>query len=247
MRSIRERRDAAPARRVCCEATMLKPSLGLVAGIGPSAGFYYYKKLVRAFGGVRSRQSFVLAHGDVATVRAFLAADDPNGLAQYIASLIHILDNANCDLVAIAATTVHLCLPQLTTLARLPIISLLDAARSGLLSSGARRVALFGTRQTMESDLFGALRDIEVVQPEAAQITTIADIYARTVDRCGVSQDDLSALEGIAGTLFRRDAIDAVVVAGTDFSEAFHSRPPHYPFIDISDLHIAAICERVFS
>ena len=220
-------------------------SLGLVVGIGPAASIYYYRELARAFNAFSKKPSFVLAHADIGTLRGYLAAGDSIGLAEYLALFIRRLAGAGCDVAAISATTAHLCLPQLSRISPLPIVSLLDSARNGLMSLGLRRVALFGTRQTVESDLFGALRALDVVRPRPCEITKIAEIYAGAVDKFGAGEDDLAALTSIAHQLIRGDGIEAVVIAGTDFSGAFKIHPPDYPYIDVSDLHIEAICQHL--
>ncbi|HEY3676949.1 MAG TPA: aspartate/glutamate racemase family protein [Candidatus Tumulicola sp.] len=222
-------------------------SLGLIVGIGPSAGIYYYRHLVRAFNTLPEPPRFFLAHADVATLRLLVAADDRDGMADYLAAFVEGLASAGCDVAAISATTAHLCFQQLITRSTIPIVSMLPAVRKGIRDSGFRRIALFGTRQTIESDLFGSLPDVDVVRPSANEVDQIAAIYARAVDRFGATPDDLFALEAIAKNLSRREAIEAVLVAGTDFSDAFEKYRPDYPFVDVSHLHIAAILESIAS
>jgi aspartate racemase len=123
-------------------------------------------------------------------------------------------------------------------------VSLLDAARDGVLDR-MQRVAIFGTRQTIESDLFGALTGVDVVRPRPSEIARIAAIYGAAVDRFGATQDDLAELAVIANELFRREAIDAVVVAGTDLSDAFDAHPPNYQYVDVSILHLDAIYDSI--
>jgi aspartate racemase len=226
--------------------TSATKSLGLVVGLGPAAGIYYYRHLVRALNTLPVRPELILAHADVGTARS-LAAEKPADLAEYIARFLIVLAKAGCDVAAISATTPHLCLSELTSLSPIPIVSLLDAARDGVLERGMQRVAIFGTRQTIESDLFGALTGVDVVRPRPSEIAGIATIYGRAVDRFGATQDDLAELAVIANELFRREAIEAVVVAGTDLSEALDAHPPNYPHVDVSKLHLDAIYDSICS
>jgi aspartate racemase len=222
-------------------------SLGLVVGLGPAAGIYYYRHLVRAFNKLPVRPDFILAHADVGTVRSLAAEGKSADLADYIARFLAVLAKAGCEVAAISAATPHLCLSELTSLSSIPIVSLLQAARDGVLDRGMQRVAIFGTRQTIESDLFGALTGVDVVRPQASEIADIAEIYAAAVDRSGATQDDLTGLAVIANELFRRESIEAIVVAGTDLSDAFEAHPPDYPYVDVSNSHIDAIYHNVVS
>jgi aspartate racemase len=222
-------------------------SLGLVVGLGPAAGIYYYRHLVRALDKLPVRPEFILAHADVRTVRSLAAEGTSADLADYIAPFLAVLAKAGCDVAAISAATPHLCLSELTPLSPIPIVSLLEAARDGVRHRGLQRVAIFGTRQTIESDLFGALTGVDVVRPRPSEIADIAAIYAAAVDRFGATQDDLAGLAVIANELFRRETIEAVVVAGTDLSDAFEAHPPDYRYVDVSNLHIDAIYDSIAS
>ena len=219
-------------------------SLGLVVGLGPAAGIFYYRQLVRALNKLPLRPEFILAHADVGTARSLAAGSKTADLADYMLRFLVVLEKAGCEVAAISAVTPHLCLPELRSLSPIPIVSLLDAARDGVLDR-MQRVAIFGTRQTIESDLFGALTGVDVVRPRPSEIARIAAIYGAAVDRFGATQDDLAELAVIANELFRREAIDAVVVAGTDLSDAFDAHPPNYQYVDVSILHLDAIYDSI--
>jgi aspartate racemase len=95
-------------------------ALGLVIGLGPAAGIYYYRHLVRALNTLPVPPEFILAHADVATVHSLAAEDKSANLAAYIAQFLAILAKAGCDVGAISATTPHLCLSELTSLSPYP-------------------------------------------------------------------------------------------------------------------------------
>jgi aspartate racemase len=78
-------------------------------------------------------------------------------LAQYLADFAESLATAGADIGAIAAITPHMCLPDIVQRTRLLLVSLLDETAREIKARGFRRVALFETRFTTESKLFGKL------------------------------------------------------------------------------------------
>ncbi len=87
---------------------------------------------------------------------------------------------------AIPAITPLFCAKELAATSALPIVSLLDPLIEELATRKARRVAIFGTRFVIESDLFGSLNSVEIVRPAAEEVDLIHKTYvelAATVSR----------------------------------------------------------------
>jgi hypothetical protein len=80
-----------------------------------------------------------------------------------------------------------------------------------------------------------------------AKSPIFAAIYAAAVYRFGATQDDLAELAVIANELFRRETIEAVLVAGTDLSDAFDAHPPNYQYVDMSKFYVGAIYNNIVS
>jgi aspartate racemase len=136
------------------EECNLARRLGLVGGFGISAGVYYYRELAKACEALGIVLDLVLIHADINTAREYVDSKDREGLAEYLADLIGFAKGAGAEFAAIAAVTPHLCIDELRPRLSLPLVDPLQCARDAV---GSRRVALFGTRYTIESDMFGAL------------------------------------------------------------------------------------------
>ncbi len=76
-------------------------------------------------------------------------------LAAYLAEFSAALAKAGADFLVVSAVTPHICLPELTIASPLPIVSALEAINDDLRERRVHRVALFGTRYVLESNLFG--------------------------------------------------------------------------------------------
>jgi aspartate racemase len=122
---------------------------------------------------------------------------------------------------------------------------MLTEVAAAVRARGLKRVALLGTRFTIESRMFGCLDDTEVVMPQADEIERIHRIYSDFVAGRG-SDTQAEELRKLAQTFVARDGAQAVLIAGTDLSTVFTEGNAGFPMIDCASVHIGAIVRRLF-
>jgi aspartate racemase len=183
----------------------------------------------------------MIAHADVNRVLALAGANDRDGLAQYLAGVIRDLKAGGAAFTAIVAITPHICAPQLVKLSPLPLIDMVTEVSRALRAKGLRRVALFGTRFTVESAMFGRLDGIEVAMPRPDEIhNTYVDVVAGRQTAAQLDQ-----LRDLARTLVARDGAEAILLAGTDLSAVLDETNAGFPLLDCAGVHIAAIAKEM--
>lgn len=218
--------------------------LGLIGGLGPGATVHYYQQLVAAHEQRGRTLRLLIAHADIKRVYALVTAKDLDGLARYLAGLIAETAAGGAELTAIVAATPHICASQLGAISPLPLIDMLAEVRQAVNARGLKRVALLGTRFTIETRLFGCLEGIETIMPEAGQIETIQDLYKEFVEGRG-SDVKTDELRRIARAFVSRDGAQSVLIAGTDLSDVFTEANAGFPMIDCARVHIDAIVRRL--
>lgn len=218
--------------------------LGLIGGLGPGATVHYYQQLVAAHEQRGRTLRLLIAHADIKRVYALVTAKDLDGLARYLAGLSAETAAGGAELTAIVAATPHICASQLGAISPLPLIDMLAEVRQAVNARGLKRVALLGTRFTIETRLFGCLEGIETVMPEAGQIETIQDLYKEFVEGRG-SDVKTDELRRIARAFVSRDGAQSVLIAGTDLSDVFTEANAGFPMIDCARVHIDAIVRRL--
>jgi len=217
--------------------------LGLIGGLGPSATVYYYRGLLAAHAAAEKTARLLIAHADVNAVRAFVENDDRAGLARYLAGFVSSLAAGGAEMSAIVAITPHICAAELTAISPLPLIDIVSEVAAEVQARRLRRVALFGTRFTVESRMFGRL-GVDVVMPKASEIEQIHSIYMDALNDRSVPKQ-IDELRQLARTLISRDDADAVLIAGTDLSMVLNEQNAGFPTIDCADVHIKAIAQRL--
>jgi len=219
--------------------------LGLIGGLGPGATVHYYRGLIAAHAAQGRVARMLVAHADVDRARPLAEANALDELAQYLSGFIDQTAAGGAEMAAIVAITPHICIAQLLPLLRIPLIDMVSEVAEAVRSRGLKRVALFGTRSTVESRMFGRL-GVEVVMPKPDEIDLIHNSYLDVVyDRS--TPEKIDRLRELANTLVKRDGAESVLLAGTDLSMVLNEDNAGFPTIDCAGLHIKAITKRLLS
>jgi aspartate racemase len=225
---------AAEARR--------STKLGLVAGLGVGASVFYYRSLVDALVARKFEPQLVMVHADVRRVMDLAEARDARTLAAYLADLLDQLASAGAEVATIPAFSPQVCAEELEALAPLPMISLLDAIAAETARRELRRVAIFGAQVTMRTELFGRLDGVsEVVSLPADLLDQVGRIYRNVVERETASATEIETLRSAAHQMIDHRGVEAVILAGTDFSFVFGPANTDFPHLDGARTHIDEI------
>lgn len=218
---------------------------GLIGGLGVST-FIYYEGITAACAAKGVVPRLTIAHANAPTALAHVQAGRIDGLAGYLAGFVHELAAAGARCAAIPAITPHICRASLKAQIGLPLIDILDVTRDHIRARGLVRIALFGTRYTIESRLFGGLDGIEIVDPQPDEIDDIHRIYLDLAQKGACAPEDVERLRDIARTLIRRDRVETIL-AGTDLNLIFDEGNAGFPAIDFAKAHIDAIVAAITS
>ena len=129
----------------------------MIGGLGVGATVFYYQELVKAHAARECVPNLMILHADVNYVLNLAAAGDTLRMADYFSNLIRRLSAAGAQVAAIPAITPHVCARELIQRSPIPLVSLVDEIVRVVGDRELKRVALFGTRFTIETRLFGRL------------------------------------------------------------------------------------------
>ncbi len=153
----------------------------MIGGIGPESTIAYYRHIVtahraRAPSGAYPR--LLINSIDFGAMLARLERDDRPGLIALLRTEVESLACAGTGVALLAANTPHIVFDELQREVSIPLLSIVEATCRAALAQGLRRLALFGTRFTMQGRFYPSVlgaRGIELVVPdpqEQAYITT---------------------------------------------------------------------------
>jgi aspartate racemase len=218
--------------------------IGLIGGLGVGASVYYYQELAKLHTARGRVLNLVMAHANVDRVLGAVEAGDKAGLATYLAALIARLKAAGAEFAAVPAVAPHIAIAELIQLSPLPIVNLIDELKHEIDARQLRRVALFGTRFAVESQLFGHLGDVEVVTPHPDEVDYIHTTYLQLVSAGAGLASQRDGLSQLAHKLMERDRVQAVILAGTELALVFDESNTVFPNINGARLHLNAIMRR---
>lgn len=209
------------------------------------ATVYYYEKLAQGYERQGRILDVVIVNAQVSRVFELVQANDKKGLAQYLVGYIRRLKAAGAEVAAIPAITPHFCVHEILAISPLPLFNIFEPLVQELKTRAARRISVFGTRFVMQSDLFGEVSGVEIIKARPDEIDYIHNTYAELARTGKGSQEQHKGLTELAHTLLRREGIDAIVLAGTDFAALFDESNIDFPCIDCAALHLRAILKAM--
>jgi aspartate racemase len=223
-------------------------TLGIIGGTGPESTVEYYQRLIA---GYRARSpdggapAMVINSIDNRKMIDWFTATDLPPIVDFLAAEVERLARAGVDFALIAANTPHLVFDELQKRSRLPLLSIVEATADAAAGAGLRRLALFGTRFTMQSSaMFPAAfarRGMAIVVPNESEQIFIHEKYMGELFFGKILDETRAALLEIVEAMKRRDGIDAVILGGTELSLILREpTAAGLPVLDTTQIHVDA-------
>lgn len=134
-------------------------TIGLIAGMSWESSAEYYRilneEVARRLGGLHSAK-IVMISIDFARLEAQQTSNRWDEAAADLAQAARQLERAGAECVLICANTMHKAAPAVQAAVGIPLLHIADAAGERARAAGLSKVALLGTRYTMEE---GFLKD----------------------------------------------------------------------------------------
>ena len=150
--------------------------IGLIGGLAVRAGSSTTNS---SFSALRTKSvlELLLNHADVNRVLGAVQAGDRLALAAYLTGLANELFAGGASCVAITAIAPHLCIREVVAASSGHVVNALDTVAGGLEKAGFTRIAVFGNKVVMGTDIFGAADNVQVVKHPPAIAEEIHAIY----------------------------------------------------------------------
>src|SRR6266513_4574363 len=229
-------------------------TLGMIGGVGPESTIDYYKNIIALY---RERQrdgsypQFVINSIDLKKGIDFMNANNLAGMANYLLEEIMKLPRAGADFGIIAANTPHIVFDDIASKSPIPLISIVEATRAAAKMQNLKRVALFGTRYTMQATFYPKIfaRDgIELLVPDLHEQDYIHDKYMNELVPGKFLAETRACILAIVDRMKATSDIDGVILAGTELPLILRD-PVHngIPFLDTTKIHVEAAVAHMLS
>ncbi len=229
-------------------------TLGIIGGLGPESTIDYYGKIVALYRGRTqdgSYPQFIVNSIDLKKGLDFMQANNLTGMADYLVEEIGKLARAGATFGLISANTPHIAFDEVASKSPIPLISIVEATCAAAKARELNRLALFGTRYTMQATFYPKVfsRDgIELLVPAPEDQAYIHDKYLDELVSGKFLSETRAGLLAIVDRMKESSDIDGVILAGTELPLILRdSQHNGIPFLDTTEIHCEAAVTEMLS
>jgi aspartate racemase len=225
-------------------------AVGLVGGIGPESTIDYYRRILAAWEreAPGTSPSIVIDSLDVRRGLWLVEKDRP-AFIEYLVASVQRLTGAGVDFAAMTANTPHVVFDEIVARATVPLVSIVEVCAEEARRRRLKRLALFGTRFTMEAPMYPevfARSGIAVIAPNDVERTLVHDRYVNQLLNGEFRDDTRREFLSLIVRLRDEEKIDGVILGGTELTILLKEPViADIPVLDTTALHVAAIVERL--
>ena len=225
-------------------------SVGLIGGLGPESTIDYYRRILELWEreAPGTSPSIVIDSLDVQRGLKLVEHDRP-GLIEYLAASAGRLAGAGVDFIAMTANTPHIVFDEVAAQSRVPLLSIVEVCVQEGRRRGLARLALLGTRFTMQAPLYPgvcARHGIAVVVPSDRDRTWVHERYVQQLLKGEFRDETREEFIALVGRLHEEQRIDGVILGGTELPLLLTAPLiAGLPALDTTALHVAAIVQRL--
>src|SRR2546423_6528856 len=195
-------------------------TVGLVGGLGPESTIDYYRRILEAWqrDDPSTAPSIVIDSLDVRRGLHLVDRDRPALIECLLASL-HRLAGAGVDFAAMTANTPHIVFDELADQSSVPLVSIVEVCAQAARQRGLVRLALLGTRFTMEASFYPtvfARHGMAVVTPNDTDRTWVHARYVGELLKGDFREDTRRQFISLVSRLRNEQNVDGVILGGTE-------------------------------
>lgn len=224
-------------------------TVGLIGGIGPESTIEYYRAIISGYREQKPDGGYpaILVNSvNLTQLIEWMSVNDLEKVTTYLVLEVERLAKAGAEFGALASNTPHIVFDEIQRQSRIPLVSIVEATCEKVQALGLKKVALFGTRYTMQGRFYPEVfsrAGIELVVPESEEQTYIHDKYLGELLNNIFLPETRLVLLAIADKLKARHGIEGLILGGTELPLILREddEPNGIRLLDTTRIH----CDRL--
>lgn len=223
--------------------------LGLLGGMSWESSIEYERTIhtrVRERLGGAASADIVMRSFNFAEIEALQAAGRWDDAGRMLADAARALCAAGAEAIVICSNTMHRLAPEVENAIEVPLLHIVDPTGEAIRSAGLDRVALLGTRFTMEDPFYAQrLRDrfaVSTVVPDDAGRALVHDVIYRELVRGVISERSRADYVRVIADLVA-DGAQGVIAGCTEIELLIRPSDIAVPLFPTARLHAEAAAE----
>lgn len=218
-------------------------TIGLIGGISWQSTLVYYKILnelaAQQLGEPHSCKCLINSV-QFAEVKKGQLENDWDSLNELIANAALSLQKAGADLLLIGANTMHLTAPYVQQKINIPLVHIVDVVGDQIKAKGLNRVALLGTRYTMQKDFYKKhLKEkfsVDALVPDGADFDLVNEVIYKELVKGIINEKSKQQYLAIMNRLIDNGA-EGVILGCTEIPLLIQQSDCTFPVFDTTRLH----------
>jgi len=219
--------------------------IGLIGGITPESTVLYYQILNRLNAnqlGKTHSAELIITSFDFGQISQLVEKGRWDLLNKKMAEAGTNLENAGASCILICANTMHLCIDAVRKVVRIPVIHIADSTAKEIQKKGIQKVALLGTKYTMEKDFFRDILNKHAIETIIPDVEERDEIHRIIYDELAQGEFKKSSKEKylkIIDSLILKGA-KGIILGCTEIPLLINQNDVSLPIFDTTRIHAAA-------
>jgi aspartate racemase len=228
-------------------------TIGIIGGVGWSSSMEYYRimneKVQDDLGGDNSAQilMYSIEFGEFSRQERLAAAGDWGPLNATLVDAGQRLKRGGADFIIIASNTLNSRADLIEESSGLPVLRIYDVTSAKVNKSGIKKVALLGTKYTMEAPFYrDTLKNtygIEVVVPNETERDYINNVIFDELVRDDIRNESRQGYLRIINRLVDEEGAQGVILGCTEIPLLLNQSDVKVPVFDTTRIHAEAAVE----
>lgn len=220
-------------------------TIGLIGGITPQSTIMYYELLNELAAdkyGPKHSCKVIINSLDFGEISKLQSEGRWDLLDDIMIEAAQALKNAGASILVICANTMHLCVDAIKKSVKIPIVHIAEATVKQIQNKGIKKVALLGTKYTMEKPFFKHIleaNNIDVIIPNESERQLIHDVIYDELSKGLLLDSSKHAYLKIIEILVQRGA-EGIILGCTEIPLLLKQDDVDVPVFDTTTIHAEA-------
>jgi len=224
-------------------------TIGMIGGMSWESSIEYYRiinqTVRKKLGGLHSAKS-IMYSVEFADIEALQHQNRWDELASIMIEAARSLERGGADFVIICTNTMHKLYDQVQNNIKIPMLNIADATAEKIKMEGIKKIALLGTRFTMEEDFYkGRLVDrygLDVIIPAEDERKIVHRVIYDELCAGMINSDSKQKYADIIQRLVAKGA-EGVILGCTEIGLLVKQKDSPTPLFDTTEIHARATVE----
>jgi aspartate racemase len=225
-------------------------TIGIIGGIGPESTIEYYRKIISSYLERQVTTNYphiVINSIDMTNMLNLIGNGEYEDLADYLASEVKKLEQAGAEFGVLASNTPHIVFNRVQEISQLPLISIVEVTGKKVASIGLKKVALFGTKFTMQGGFYDEVLSkygIQVITPVEADQQFIHEKYMGELVKGILLDQTRTGLISVIDKMKEENNVQGLILGGTELPLILKPGDVSSVHVfDTTEIHVESIME----